>query len=127
MQYYVSDFPSSFINWFYHFHNTHNIDYISSLICNVNIQNAHAAAFIFNWWMDILEKQSNFSWQKIYSSNGVGVWEAPERPTSWQMLYHLNFELSSQDAFYLMFLILALVEKIYRVFIYGVILKKLNS
>ena len=76
--------------------------------------------------MDILEKQSNFLWQKIYSSNGVGVWEA-ERPTSWQMLYHLNFELSSQDAFYLMFLILALVEKIYRVFIYGVILKKLNS
>ena len=77
--------------------------------------------------MDILEKQSNFWRQKIYSSNGVGVWEAPERPTSWQMLYHLNFELSSQDAFYLMFLILALVEKIYRVFIYGVILKKLNS
>ena len=76
--------------------------------------------------MDILEKQSNFLWQKIYSSNGVGVWGAPEHPTSWQMLYHLNFELSSQDAFYLMFLILALVEKIYKVFIYGVIFKNLS-
>ena len=26
----------------------------------------------FNWWMDILEKQSNFMWQKINGFSGVG-------------------------------------------------------
>ena len=50
--------------------------------------------------MDVLEKQSNVLWQKIYGSNGVG---APEPPTSWQILYQLKFELSRPDAFYIMF------------------------
>ena len=45
-----------------------------SLICNVNIQNAQAAAYIVNWWMDVLEKQSNVLWQKMYGANGLGVW-----------------------------------------------------
>ena len=51
-----------------------------------------------NWWMDVLEKQSNVLWQKIYGSNG-----APEPPISWQILYQLKFELSRPDAFYIMF------------------------
>ena len=81
-------------------------EYIFSLICNVNIQNAQAAAFKWHdWWMGVLERQSNFLWQT---------------PTSCQMLYHLKFELSRPDAFYLMFLILTVVKKIYRVFICGV-------
>ena len=44
-----------------------------SLICNVNIQNAQAAAYIVNWWMDVLEKQSNVLWQKMYGANGLGI------------------------------------------------------
>ena len=82
-----------------------------SLICNVNIQNAQAAAYIVNWWMDVLEKQSNVLWQKMYGANGLG---ASEPPTSWQMLYHLKFELSRRsrpDAFYVMFLILTVVKR----------------
>ena len=78
-------------------------------------------SFSTDEWISL--RNSPFLWQKIYGCNGVGVWGAPEHPTSWQMLHHLKFELSRPDAFYLMFLILALVKKIYRVFIYGVIFK----
>ena len=73
----VSDFCSSFINWFNHFHNKRcntQHKYMFALICNVNIQNAQAAAYIVNWWMDVLEKQSNVLWQKMYGANGLGVW-----------------------------------------------------
>ena len=49
-----------------------------SLICNINIQNAQAATYIVNWWMDVLEKQSNHVlWQKMYgvkAVNGLGIW-----------------------------------------------------
>ena len=96
--------------------------YIFSLIWNVNIQTAQATACIFNWWMDVLEKQYNLMCQKIYGSNGV--WGLGDTWTSnLQMLYHLKFELSRPAAVYLMFFILTVVKKINRVFICGVNIK----
>ena len=60
-------------------------------------------------WIDVLEKQSNVLWQKMYRANGLGV--GGHLNLQWQMLYHLKFELSRQDAFYIMFLILNVVKR----------------
>ena len=47
-------------------------------------------------------------WETVHFCGGKWIapigWGARDPPTSWQMLYHLKFELSGPDAFYLMFL-----------------------
>ena len=55
--------------------------------------------------------------------NGGGTGDGPETLTSCQMLNHLKFELSRPDAFYLVFLILTVMEKIYRVLFVVLIFK----
>ena len=69
-----------------------------SLICNVSIQNAQAAAFIF-------QLMNGCPWETVQCFVAENLWfqwggGAPEPPTSWQILYQLKFELSRPDAFY---------------------------
>ena len=86
MHYSVSDFSSSFIYWFWQ-HVQHK--YIFSLICNFNIQNAHAvASFIStNEWMFL---RNSILWQK-YLNRGVFN---PEPQHSCRMLCHLEWILT---------------------------------
>ena len=72
----------------------------------------------------MLKQQHLFStvhllWQKMYDSNGVGLWWVPELPTPWQMLYQLKLELWRPDTFYPMFVNTGCGERglHYRVFI----------
>ena len=74
--------------------------------------------FFSNWWMDVLEKQSNVLWQKICGSNGVGGGHQNLQPhdkfsTNWNLNY--QDQMLSTSCFLILWW-----KEIFRVFICGV-------